>query len=68
MKVTRFAKSPGLTIFVGLSLLVPAAISAQAPAGPLSAAVSSCSRVCGETASAASTSANDHFGSVEAES
>jgi len=40
MKVIRFTKLPSLAIFAGLFLLIPAAISAQAPAGPLSAAPS----------------------------
>jgi hypothetical protein len=40
MKVIRFAKLPILTVFSGLSLLVPAVTYAQAPAGPLPAAPS----------------------------
>jgi hypothetical protein len=37
MKAIRFTKPSRLNIFAGLSLLIPVAISAQAPAGPLPA-------------------------------
>jgi hypothetical protein len=38
MRVICFAKLSSLTVFVGVSLLLPAAVLAQAPAGPLSSA------------------------------